>query len=604
MLRRWTAAGISLVGFATILVYSLSAAPYAAGEMNAGVFDQLAMAQSSDQGLSTNEGVEPLGKGPVHEAYAEPAQNAVPQPGPVVPKQPPNLIEELPPAEKPDGDNVEWIPGYWAWDEDRNDFIWVSGMWRSVPPGRRWVAGYWKQIDQGYQWVEGYWAQAEAEEIGLLPAPPAPVTESEPPAPDKTSFFVPGHWVYRDSRYVWKSGFWCPFRPGWIWVPAHYVWTPAGYVFVEGYWDRPLQDRGLLFAPVRIAPEVIVRVEFRYTPTVVVHDQALMAALFVRPGYGCYFFGDYFDARYSRLGYQPWVDYRLHRRWYDPLFSYYRRLHRKSHWEHKLRRRYSRCRKGLEPRPPVSLRHQKHLVKKLIRDRHGRDRLKSLVMLGTLNRVNQHVVKTRKLDAGKRGELRQRLLKVRDLAKKRAANESHLAGLRKAGSHLRNRRNRVLKLKLPRLGHGKSGKSNRSLPGNKSKNSTNNLGKVKRGNGSSTKRLRLPGNSTKDRNKTNSRRSKTKVQLPNGKTANRSRIDSSNGSRLRIGQPTRSKAQRSKGRTLLRNGRSASGLRQESSPARGRSLVPFQSGSSSKARFKSRSRSSGSRRFRSRGRRR
>src|SRR5262245_33202341 len=71
------------------------------------------------------------GRGPVHEAFAQPGE-AAPRPSPIVTKQPPEPIQEVPPEEKPEGDNVVWIPGYWAWDEDRTDFLWVSGFWRVV----------------------------------------------------------------------------------------------------------------------------------------------------------------------------------------------------------------------------------------------------------------------------------------------------------------------------------------------------------------------------------------------------------------------------------------------------------------------------------------
>src|SRR5438477_5123878 len=73
--------------------------------------------------------VEVLTRGPVHEAYADPGVTPTEAP-PIVPKQPPELISELPPDQKPEGENVIWIPGYWTWDEDRNDFIWLSGFWR------------------------------------------------------------------------------------------------------------------------------------------------------------------------------------------------------------------------------------------------------------------------------------------------------------------------------------------------------------------------------------------------------------------------------------------------------------------------------------------
>jgi hypothetical protein len=73
--------------------------------------------------------IEVLGRGPVHEAYAEPSERE-PKPTPVIPKEPPKSIEELPPDQKPEGDNVQWMPGYWQWDEAKKDYVWVSGFWR------------------------------------------------------------------------------------------------------------------------------------------------------------------------------------------------------------------------------------------------------------------------------------------------------------------------------------------------------------------------------------------------------------------------------------------------------------------------------------------
>src|SRR6185437_845057 len=73
------------------------------------------------------EEVEVLARGPVHEAYAEPTE-VRPDPSPVIPRQPPAPIEELPPDQRPEGDNVQWIPGYWAWQTDPGDFVWVSGF--------------------------------------------------------------------------------------------------------------------------------------------------------------------------------------------------------------------------------------------------------------------------------------------------------------------------------------------------------------------------------------------------------------------------------------------------------------------------------------------
>src|SRR5437660_380745 len=112
----------------------------------------------------------------VHEAFAEPTVGRA-DPGPVVPKQPPDPVEEMPPEEKPEGENVVWIPGYWAWDDQTSDFLWVSGFWRAVPPGRQWVPGHWQAVTGGFQWVPGYWADPGREEVQYLPPPPALLEE-------------------------------------------------------------------------------------------------------------------------------------------------------------------------------------------------------------------------------------------------------------------------------------------------------------------------------------------------------------------------------------------------------------------------------------------
>src|ERR1017187_2017965 len=138
-----------------------------------GISSDLTLCRAQQPG-SDAPGIEVLTRGPVHEAFAG-MVTFNPEPGVVVTKAPPDVIEEMPPDVRPEGDNVTWIPGYWAWDDERNDFLWVSGTWRALPPGRAWIAGYWGQIPQGYQWTSGYWEDAAASETTYLPAPPATV---------------------------------------------------------------------------------------------------------------------------------------------------------------------------------------------------------------------------------------------------------------------------------------------------------------------------------------------------------------------------------------------------------------------------------------------
>ena len=191
------------------------------------------------------------------------------------------------------------MPGYWAWDDGRNDFLWVSGFWRVPPPGRSWVPGGWRQAAGGWQWNSGFWTNAEHKQLEYLPAPPASV-ENGPAIPQTSAeqIYVPGNWYYSNYHYVWRPGVWVGHRAGWVWIPAHYRWTAVGYVFVDGYWDYELRDRGILFSPVVIDVRYAYRPGWFYRPTYVVYSDSMYGAPFVRSG--GYYYGDYFEPRTPR----------------------------------------------------------------------------------------------------------------------------------------------------------------------------------------------------------------------------------------------------------------------------------------------------------------
>jgi hypothetical protein len=336
------------------------------GPMIGGALLLAGISTGQESPLAVPEGVEVMARGPVHEAYAAPTE-ARPQASPLVAKQPPAPIEELPPDQKPEGDNVQWIPGYWAWDQDQGDYVWVSGFWRTPPPGRQWVPGNWQQVEGGWHWVAGFWAPSGQEEQQYLPVPPPSIDQGpSAPAPQAGSAYVPGCWIYRQTRYFWRPGFWMPYRPGWVWMPAHYVWTPGGCLFVEGYWDHPLEARGLLFAPVRLAARLLSRAGWFFTPHYAVQPDFLMGALFVRPATRHYYFGDYFENRYTRAGFVPWIDYRIGRFAYDPNFNYYRLgFARYGAWERGLRDLYQARFHGDIARPPHTLARQQELIQNI-----------------------------------------------------------------------------------------------------------------------------------------------------------------------------------------------------------------------------------------------
>jgi hypothetical protein len=271
-------------------------------------------------------GVQVLARGPVHEAYAQPVPDS-PQPTPMVPKQPPAPIPEEPPDQKPQANNVEWIPGYWSWDTDKKDFIWVSGFWRVPPPERRWVPGHWSKSADGWQWTPGFWIAQDQESWRYLPQPPASLDNGlSISPPDENNFYVPGEWRYRDPEFAWRSGFWFHAYSDWVWIPGSYRWTPSGYIYVDGYWDYTLEDRGLLFAPVSFDQPLWAIPGWCYRPSFAVNVGGLCGSLFVNFGCGHYYFGDYYDPVYSGLGFAPW--YAFGRRHCDPLFTYYSWAHR------------------------------------------------------------------------------------------------------------------------------------------------------------------------------------------------------------------------------------------------------------------------------------
>lgn len=133
--------------------------------------------------------------GPIHEAFAAPQPTTLAPPE-LVEKTPPKPLNEVIPDEKPEGDGVQWIPGYWEYDPTANTFVWVSGVWRTPPPGRQWAAGYWTRADGQWRRQPGFWAAfsetSKNQELVYYPKPPDPKSENLAVAPPNT-VFAPDH---------------------------------------------------------------------------------------------------------------------------------------------------------------------------------------------------------------------------------------------------------------------------------------------------------------------------------------------------------------------------------------------------------------------------
>lgn len=348
--HRWIASATAFALLAAGLVSSISRSEAQNGAVDVNAND------SSAQVLT---------RGPIHEAFGQPVVFN-PTPGLTVSKKAPNPIEEMPPDQKPEGDNVVWIHGYWGWDADNANFLWVSGFWRRLPPDRQWVPGYWAQLDNGNEWVSGYWAPATQTQVTYLPQAPPESVEVGPSteAPAANRIWVPGIWMWIDNRYVWRPGYWIEDQPGWVWCPAEYNWTPGGYIFVDGYWDYSPRQRGLLFAPL-LLNAFVGRPGYVWRPDVVLDTNLVTDYLFAAPRYHHYYFGDYYAPNYLNDGIYPWFSFHQSHYGYDPIFAYYSTWYGRNNdqtWITRQRQDYFARRDHAELRPARTLAAQQTLI--------------------------------------------------------------------------------------------------------------------------------------------------------------------------------------------------------------------------------------------------
>lgn len=410
----------------------------------------------AQQASQEDNGAQVMTRGPVHEAFAAPLIHD-PKPGPIIKIEPPNPVEEQPPDQKPVGASVQWIPGYWQWDDGRNDFLWISGVWRDPPPGRQWVPGYWNQVSGGYQWVPGAWVPAQqqdnapqsaanpaAGQSAYLSAPPASLEVGpNSPSPGGSVFWSPGCWNWQGARYVWRPGFWAAVQPGWVWMPSQFVWTPSGYLFVPGYWDLPVASRGLLFAPIYYPQPIYLQPGYVYTPSVTIVSTSFTANLFVQPAYSQYCFGDYYATSYLNVGIFPWFSMSFSSgpvmpRYYDPLFSYYSvvNVRTEPRWVTRVHEQYIVRRDNIAMRPPRTLVEQTRMVR--VEGPRGavRERVEIIARpVGELARHpnEMHSLKIERVDASARREWQTRGAELNRYRQERIALEREGARSLKTG---------------------------------------------------------------------------------------------------------------------------------------------------------------------------
>lgn len=211
------------------------------------------------------------------------------------PTRPPNPINERIPRQS--DSNTTWLAGYWAWNDQKDDFIWISGVWRRPPPSHQWIAGFWSQFEDGWVWIPGFWSENNAEALVYIDkAPPAALDEEAGPPPSEDQFWNPGYWSYNsDSEdFDWVEGTWVRLDPNWVLIPAHYTWRPSGYVFIPAYWDWPLDSLGQAYESVYIEPSD--REAYVYEPVNTIPDTYIISHYF-------YYYPNYLPFYYHHFHY-------------------------------------------------------------------------------------------------------------------------------------------------------------------------------------------------------------------------------------------------------------------------------------------------------------
>jgi|GEM_PF-1987088 len=251
--------------------------------------------------------IQPYENGPVHEAFVAPVSAELLIDA--VEFEPPELINERIPKQL--DIQAEWISGYWKWDLNANDFVWVSGVWRRPPPGHQWISSFWKEYKGDWIRVPGYWSRIPEQSADFISMPPPdPIDENMAPPPSSNYFWVNGHWyfMFNQHEYQWVPGHWEEFDPQWVLVPAHYVWRPGGYVYIPAYWDWPIEERGTAYASVMIDPDYRYRVAFE--PILILNpDKLVKQLLLYYPDYLCFLHHHYHYHKQFWQGfccYPPW----------------------------------------------------------------------------------------------------------------------------------------------------------------------------------------------------------------------------------------------------------------------------------------------------------
>ncbi|MBN1546748.1 MAG: hypothetical protein JW902_08825 [Syntrophaceae bacterium] len=99
---------------------------------------------------------------------------------------------------------------------------------------------------------------------------------------------------------------------------------------------------------------------FSFSPGFVISLNIFDDALFLRPRYRHYYYGDYYAPEYSIRGIYPWFSLHARRVVYDPIYAHQRWNHRNDHeWGNRLQTKFRERREHVRSQPPRNFDHRR-----------------------------------------------------------------------------------------------------------------------------------------------------------------------------------------------------------------------------------------------------
>ena len=374
--------------------------------------------------------------------------STIPRLAPSFAKEPPQPIQEMPPDQKPAGQNIQWIPGYWAGTSRATT---SSGSAASGASRRPIVSGFPAtgtkstgatsgSREPGFRSVRETRAKPA---VVLAPAPAEPRSRSQH-APALSQRELDSRLLVLASVGIRLAARILGGRPAQLDLDARALCLDPEWLSLRaGYWDLPVANRGLMFAPVYYPQPVYAQPNFVFTPSIGIVGSAVTANLFVQASTNQYMFGNFYAQNFVSVGITPWFSFSFATGpplFYDPLFSYYAVINVRQNpgWVAAVREQYVLRRDRVELRPPNTYIEQTRIIERNVNITRNVTVVDHRELAMPLSRLAADPVAGRgmrmvKVEEAERQQFRQQVAQLHQFREQRVQQEREGARARAAG---------------------------------------------------------------------------------------------------------------------------------------------------------------------------